>query len=393
MRLPRFVAVAVILAGSLAIAQEPADFDPESNAWNGASLFVAEARATGLRVTAPRTVSLDDLHAHDVVILLGPGRPLPEGDLVEFVRRGGQLVIADDFGTAGPLLGRFGIRRTEAGATAAPRVRGHDELLVGRPFYAHPLTEGISVVVTNRPALLEHPRLVPLLGLDEGGGALVLTGVVGEGRVVAISDPSLFVDEMMVLRGNRRLATNVLGFVTQAGARSIVIAAGDARFEGSYDGPMDGTLRERIQSVLASLAEVRLPDHALRIAALTLAALVLVLFATLRVRRDEPALPWLLPGERPAKRSASAAESLVELVHVAVERRLSLRPDASRSERDRAVRALGLSPSEERRMLAALADLGSHASGPTDPSEARRLASVWNGWLDGRSARNRMKTR
>lgn len=394
MRLLGCLLLTTWLAAAHASAQPAPDFDPRSSAWNGASRFLAVARATGRPITAPRSISLDRLHPDDVLILLGPDRPLPEGDLVEFVRRGGQLVIADDFGTAAPLLARFGIRRTEAGATAAPRVRGHDELLVARPFYAHPLTEGVDLVVTNRPALLEHPRLVPLIGLDEGGGAIVLTGVVGRGRVVAISDPSLFVDEMMAISGNRKLAVNVLAFVTEGADRSIVVAAGDARFEGSFSGASGGPLRLRIQDTFAALARVRLPDDALRVAALVLACLGVLLFATLRRRRDEPELPWLTPSTPLGSGHASeSAESLRELVRVAVARRLSLPAHASRAERERAVRSLHLPKDDERRMLAALAAVGSGIPPSLDPVAARRLASMWNGWLGAPPARERMKTR
>lgn len=376
---------AVLLLGSNARAQGEPDFAPGKSAWNASSRLVALARRMTATVRAPAVLDMDAVREGDVVFLLGPSRPLPEADLVEFVRRGGSLVIADDFGTAGPLLARFGIRRTEVGSTAAARVRGQDHLLVARAFYSHPITEGVQAVVTNRPTLLHHPRLVPLLGLDEGGGALVLTGVVGQGRVVAISDPSLFIDEMMALTPNRTLATNVLRFVLgDDPTRTLHLAAGDVRFTGDFDGSMDGPWRERLQHALSTMAGVRLPDDALRVSAVLLVALSALLFSSLRPRRTEPSLPWLAPGEAPELPGRTAEATAADLLRISVERRLGLGPNATRKERARVVDSLGLPPEEERRMLGALERLVRPSPRGTPLPELRRTIGNFQDWLTRR---------
>jgi len=370
----RFVAFTLIAIAALrpVSARADADFAGDSDAWNGASTFLSVARetATVATVVDARRVDLDRLGPTDALLVLGPETPLPEEDLVAFVRRGGRLVIADDFGTGGAVFERFGIRRAEPGATNAARVRGEDALLVARPFYAHPLTEGVGVIVTNRPVLLTHPRLVPLVALDDGGPGLVLTGVVGEGRVVAIGDPSIFMNAMMELSGNRRFAANVVRFVTASPpARRLVIATGSARFEGRFDPEASGPIRERLEYRLRELARSRMPDPALRVASVLLALLSIVLLSTMRETRREAAMPWLDSRSAYSGPDDARREALRAAVERAAGRRLGAAAGAEKRALAAAIRTLSLPSADEHRILRAL-------EGHASPSELTAAADT-----------------
>lgn len=362
------------------------DFDLRATDWNGASRFFADAREATGRVLAPSTIDLDELTENDALVLLAPDSPLPEGDLVEFVRRGGRLVVADDFGSGGPLLERFGIRRMDPEPGDAPRVRGQDELLVARPYYAHPLTEGVGLVVTNRPAVLQHPRLVPLLGLVEGEPGVLVTGVVGEGRVVALGDPSALMNAMTELQGNRRLGQNLLRFVVDGTPpRRLFVATGQTRFEGSFDAANHGTPRQRLEEILRTVGQARLPDDALRVAATLLAALLLLLLGTVRDRRVEPDMPWLEPGARDAGGVRLAMDSIVDGLRGAVTRRLGVIPGSSARDRKRAIAALRLPSEQERRMLRALDALGARGAGKLSIAELGEIAETFEATVARRS--------
>lgn len=340
-------------------AHADSDFDLESDAWNGGATLVSVARAHAPRVVATSTVDLGTLGEDDALFILGPERALPEDDLLDFVRRGGRLVIADDFGSGTALFSRFGIRRSEPGATEAPRVRGESALLVARPFYAHPITEGVGFVVTNRPALLEHPRLVPLVALDDGGPGLLLTGVVGEGRVVAIGDPSIFLNAMMQLRGNRRLAENIVDFVVEGTPpRRLVLAAGTARFTGDFDPEASGPMRTRIEHQIRALARTRMPEPALRIAAVVLAMLSVVLLSTMRDARPEAMMPWLTPQSRYVGPAEARRDALRAAIELAAERRLGAKGSSPRKNLEKALATLALPSDDARDVLRAVEGRG-----------------------------------
>lgn len=375
----RFVAFTALAFASLCAssARADADFEVSSEAWNGASTFLSAARSVATVETAT-DLDLDRLTEEDALFLLGPETRLPEDDLVEFVRRGGRLVVADDFGSGVSIFARFGIRVSEPGSTDAPRVRGQDALLVARPYYAHPITEGVGVVVTNRPLLLEHNRLVPLIALDDGGPGIVLTGVVGRGRVVAIGDPSIFLNAMMELSGNRRLAENVVRFVTEdRETRRIVVATGRFRVRGSFDPNDSGPIRERVERQLESLAATRMPDPALRVAGVLLALLSLVLLSTMREARREPIMPWLDSRTAFVGPDAARREALCAAIELAARRRLGVAGAATKRDVARAVRSLTLAKDDEGRILRALEGRGNEtdlalASAALDRALARR---------------------
>lgn len=357
MRLLGFAAFVLVSVASH-VARAAPDFAGDSPAWNGASTFVSLAREQA-RVLTPNRVRLDDLAAGDALFLLGPEAALPEDSLVDFVRRGGRLVIADDFGSGARLFARFGMTVSRPTTTEAPRVRGESALLVARPFFTHPLTEGVGVVVTNEPVLLEHPRLDPLVGLDEGGPGLVLTGIVGQGRVVAIGDPSLFVNAMMELRGNRKLAENIVRFVTEGTPpKRLVVALGAAPVTGRFDADDSGTLRERAERQLRALGANHMPDVGLRIAGALLATLAILLLASMREPRPEPARPWLASDASEATAEEASETELRSALERAVSRRLGLPVGASGRMIERALGTLGIRGAEGHRILRVLRGRG-----------------------------------
>jgi hypothetical protein len=240
-------------------------------------------RESALPVVASEQVDLGKLSSRDSLLIVFPRKDVPREDLAAFLHEGGRVAIADDFGAAERWLQGFDIRRSAlpSGSTA-PRLRGNRNVLIAEPSAPHPLSRDVRALVVNHPAVLHHAQLAPVMELA-GGGAVVLAGAVGQGRLVVLSDPSALIDNMLELSGNRRFAQNLLGYLGQNGGRVLVVA-GEARFTGRYGELARRDRLARVKSALERVAHVKLPEGTLRVLSAML-ALAMVLSALSAVPR------------------------------------------------------------------------------------------------------------
>src|SRR5687768_11025629 len=183
------------------------DFATEGGAWNSVSELMQLARDRGITIEVPARLDAGTLSPADALLILSPDEPLPSREITAFLRAGGRVLLADDFGAGDSLLGTFEIGRGPPSTASALKLRGNPALLVARPHGQHRLTREVTALVSNHPAMVYHRELSPIFELHRGE-ALVLAGAVGEGRLVVLSDPSVLIDNMLELRGNRRFAEN-----------------------------------------------------------------------------------------------------------------------------------------------------------------------------------------
>jgi len=304
------VALAVVLAAGEARADD-ADYDPRSTAWNGMASFVGLAEGMGFEVTPVSSLEWSDLSSEDILILIYPLQRVDPGRLGAFVQAGGNLVIADDFGEGKDAMQGLGLLRAEV---TTPRAHKYYD---GRPYapiatapVEHPLNADVGELITNHPAALTRIEgATAVLGFDDG--AVVVAGERGSGRFVAISDPSIFINKMLMFRGNIQLAANLLRYLDRGGrARHVVLLRGDVPMYGDprpyIDDARAGELGRSIADLNFWLSERRawlLTPVAMQAlaAALAMALLLLALFA-LPVRRG-PRIDgaWLRFG-RPGRR-------------------------------------------------------------------------------------------
>ncbi len=236
-RVALWLAVFVAAMATSETARAQADYDPRSTAWNGASELLRVATEADIDVRPVRALDWDAVGPRDAVLVVYPRQRLGVADLSAFLDDGGRVAWFDDFGESEQFLDWFQFRRDErvAGIARAPEL---PELLVARPRAAHPLAEGVDVVVTNIPVALSHPRLTPVFDFPrEGDGApqgFLLVGQIGRGKLVVAGDPSALLNTMMRFPGNRQFARNLLTFL---GASSrVYLVWGDARATGMYRG-------------------------------------------------------------------------------------------------------------------------------------------------------------
>jgi hypothetical protein len=274
------VALAAWIVASPDAARADTDYDPASDSWNGLSQLVQAARDMGVRVDTPARLDVGTLRATDALLIVYPTGPLPVEGLSGFLKAGGRIGLADDFGTGASLLSAYQITRRAPDAAASLRLRGNDALLVARPSSAHPLTEGVGALVTNHPQQVFHRELDPLFSFDRTGSALVLAGAVGRGRLVAVADPSTLINNMLQFRGNRRFAANLVRYLAHGPDGRIVLVTGATPIVGRFGEPGADRPLHDLRSALEKLARATLPPAAVQLSAVVLSAILLLVAAT-----------------------------------------------------------------------------------------------------------------
>ncbi|MCA9609802.1 MAG: hypothetical protein KC619_29590 [Myxococcales bacterium] len=255
-------------------AQE--DFATSGGGWNTVSELMRIAGERGARVEIPDRLDVGTLQPNDSLLILHPTDALPGAALTAFLRDGGRACLADDFGSGDTFLSLFSITRAAPDSEIAVQLRGNANLPVARPNGTHELTQGVTALVTNHPAVVFHRELAPIFRLGSGE-AVVLAGAVGEGRLVVLADPSVLIDNMLALRGNRRFGENLIDYLTEGrGGRLIVVRPGVAMV-GRYGEPGADRPLHDLRVFLERMSELDIPPLALRIASLALAAIAVIL--------------------------------------------------------------------------------------------------------------------
>ena len=231
-----------------------ADYDPDSTAWNGLTRLVALARGMGLEVYAPEQIDWNELGSGDILVILYPMQRLQPTHVAAFVRNGGRLLLADDFGDSSETLGYFSILRGSGAAVDAKRYAADRSYAPIATAWLpdHPLADGAPELVTNYPAVLQDvsgAEVVFGFGDNEG---VIAAGKLGTGRVLISSDPSIFINRMLQFPGNLQFAANAIRWLMRPGTTTrLVILRGQFEVWGEPEGVLDdGTLGGKVDSTI-----------------------------------------------------------------------------------------------------------------------------------------------
>lgn len=221
----RVAVVALLLAVNLALVggltTSSAAYGPYNDEWDGASTLRSVAGEAG---TVHLAVSTDTYETVDpersVAVVLAPGVPSERAAtrVRSFLARGGRLVVAGENATAtNAYLAAVG---ASARVDGRPLVddrnnTGDPRLPVAANVTDHPLTEGVERVALNYGTSVDRRGATALVNTsgvayldanengtlddDEPLGPLPVATVeaVGDGRVVTVSDPSVFTNAMV----------------------------------------------------------------------------------------------------------------------------------------------------------------------------------------------------
>jgi hypothetical protein len=212
-----------------------ADYETDSLDWNGLSTLEALAHGMGLEVTPETTVDWDDIERGDVLMLLYPTARIDPAHLAAFLHNGGRVLVADDFGKAEEALAGLGILRgTGVGVRADQFYEGRSYAPVARPLVpGHPLAAGVDALTANHPSVWKATGGAESIFAFDGGDSVVAALQVGEGRLVALADPSVLINRMLEFDGNLAFAINLLRYLSRSGeSQRLIIMTGDLALLG-----------------------------------------------------------------------------------------------------------------------------------------------------------------
>lgn len=236
------VVVAILISVPL-LNTTKEDFSTYNTAWNGASDAKAIASRDGYTTRSIFAFSEVGSSGDGVLFLLNPNSSVgftgsDASTLQSFVQNGGALVLANDFGNGNAVLSGLGVLdaarfngslledNVSKGVDAAhPLVT--DVTASGITARVHELyfnygtaldTAGGNVTVLARSALTSY------LSTPAGGNAtasatagahpVLATLNYGNGRIVLLSDPSVFINGMLSQANNQQLLTSMLTNLT-----------------------------------------------------------------------------------------------------------------------------------------------------------------------------------
>lgn len=250
------LSVAILLALLVGGMTSTAAFGAFNPAWDGTAEFRSVATETGGESAVLRDVAAyEDRQANGTLaVVLSPAEPYKDATAVQrFVQRGGTLLVAEDHGEFGnDLLSAVGAtarvdgrplrdERTHGSTPAFPAITNvSDDPLAGGAD-ALRFNHGTAVDPGNASVLAATSSFAYLD--DDGDGELddaeslgtrpvATVESVGAGRVIAVGDPSLFINAMVDARENRAFARGLVGShervvldVSRAGGVPAVVAA------------------------------------------------------------------------------------------------------------------------------------------------------------------------
>lgn len=245
-RVARLVAVTLSLLLPLVVVTraDAAPFDLAGSDWEGCAELVRLARSElgAARVIATSQIDFHELKPDDGLLLLYPEKGLDVDELSKFMRAGGRVVMLDDFGRGDSLLRHFNMERVASPRRPAEFLRRNPQLALAEPASAHPVVADVTRVVTNHPTGLSHPDLSPVLKIRGNGEAdvvVAVAGAVGQGRLLAVGDPSIVMNSMLRYGGNKNFARGLVRYTVdhdswgKRGGR-LFIASGAFEQKGAF---------------------------------------------------------------------------------------------------------------------------------------------------------------
>lgn len=239
---PRILLVALVFivatAAIFGLSTSSTAFGSYNPAWDGTSDMRALAADTGTttEVTQSTTVYAATTPNETTAFVLSPTEEYGPRDIdrvSSFVTNGGTLVVASDFEPeANTLLAALNVSaRVDGRAVRDERHYYRSPALpVATNVTRTSLTANVSQLTLNHASVVQPGQnssvLVNTSGfayLDTNGNEelddaetvrerpVVVSETVGDGRVLVVSDPSVFINAMLDAQDNQQFATNLLG--------------------------------------------------------------------------------------------------------------------------------------------------------------------------------------
>ena len=249
------VAVTLLIISMTApVASSSADFSIFNSGWNGTSQLAVltyqtgkfqpafQVQSTGTDITIEQVdLSTVDLNPRtSALVIIGPTKTFTkaEGEHVgEFVKFGGKLLLADDFGTGNSLLEGMGATSRFSGSLVVDLAyEKQPEFSVLFDLRTDPLTTNVTTLLLNYPSSLSinttttagvaYSSIASWLdtngnrlqewGEPRGPFPMVARERLGFGNIILISDPSVLINGMRDNMDDGVFGTNVIDEVCNA---------------------------------------------------------------------------------------------------------------------------------------------------------------------------------
>lgn len=221
--------VVVLVALVVGASVSSVSFGLYNSRWDGASALQTQADSVGVRTDIVRDTQAygETTPNGTVAVVLSPSEPYTEreaADLRRFVRRGGTLVIAEDFREqSNSLLAAIGASARLDGALLRDKQFNwrSSAMPVATNVSNHSLVTNVSQLTLNYGTAVRPNGATVLISTSEfafrdvndngdidtdeqlGSYPVATVESVGQGRVVVVGDPSIAINAMLTREGNR----------------------------------------------------------------------------------------------------------------------------------------------------------------------------------------------
>jgi len=225
--------LSIILMLSIAYSWPVEDaYHPRNLGWNGCSKIASTAQSTRLLLSYERPLPMES----SLLAIIGPSIEFSKREsstIQSFLKSGGTVLLADDFGTGNSLLEVLEIPAKFSKKPLADLLYydGEPSFPMIIEFAASPVTANVSAMVLNHPTYIEIQDSTSVARLassstfsfiDLNGDnrpepnatidsyPVLASARIEKGLLVLVSDPSIFVNEMIDLYDNMQLFGNLL---------------------------------------------------------------------------------------------------------------------------------------------------------------------------------------
>jgi hypothetical protein len=228
-----FVILVSALVLTVHLSTNNLEFSRYNNGWNGTSQFFAELdRHHSYEVFDPAQLAL--YHETTTLLIIAPDRQPTDEEIAayrSFLHQGNIIVLADDFGTGNAIVRGIGSRISiiPNNLSSIDRLFADPYSIVVYRISNETPVKSVTRLVLNRPALLEGGDTLMATSImswiDDNGDRKINTNevlgkftvmaadTIGKGRLVVLSDPSIFVNTMQGrddTRDNKRFISNLI---------------------------------------------------------------------------------------------------------------------------------------------------------------------------------------
>ena len=224
--------IIAVLALSITLPSSD-DYMPDNPYWNGQNIFSKTVNAT---FTDPKTIPLEP--EKTTLFIISPEKNITEDHTImlkNFVESGGTVVLMDETGKINPILEELNV-----GVKIEP-YQIMDPLYYYRSWKLPKITninpttqttKNVTSIVTNIPSaikieniqnikVLAYTSYFSYMDLDGneqpskedpvGPFSIAVEKSYGEGKIIVISDSSLFINSIIELGDNKKLLENIVG--------------------------------------------------------------------------------------------------------------------------------------------------------------------------------------